>query len=668
MRKITGTFLICTMTAASLSLSAGCGTVTVMTPETTVESRQEQIPARPQDDFYRYVNEEYLKNVEFKYGESSAGVAFDQDMVTERIRGIIKNVAAGSGYEPGSEEYIIKQAYDLCISYDYDNTPVPGDLAALMNDIDNAGSVQELMDIDARMCRDYGCGNILNCSETNNYLMPGHYAISFKNYSGIEGVEFKAMTDSFSPLITMKQTGSNVMQYMGHSKAEGDDSGAAFCYMIMDICSCTNMDIIMDSMPLEYYFELTYDEAQGIFTNIDLDRYFTAIGFDMSGCNSFVAIDRGQLEGLNSVLTEENLEALKVWELVKLIREYNEFITPSSDILLQYYNKDYRDAETQTLETVAKVFYEQTDPLYVEQYYTEEMDTYLRGMCDDIKEGYRNLITNATWLTEDTRAGLITKLDNIIYVTGSNLERHDNSEFTSLSGNNYYEFYRNYKQLAVRRACRKLGTKTDRTTPNMPMQMFNACYDPSLNNITITAAMMNAPFYDPDADYYTNLGGIGFTIAHEMGHAFDSNCIEFDSNGVYDPSWICREDMDALRSRNDEAVRYFEDNFTVFGVYHVNGKNTLGENYADLGGMECIVSLTDTNEQRRSLFTNYAVTWREKQLDSEVLDQLGSDEHSPAVIRVNAILATLDEFYETYGVSEGDGMYIEPDSRISRWH
>ena len=71
MRKITGTFLICTMTAASLSLSSGCGTVTVMTPETTVESRQEQIPARPQDDFYRYVNEEYLKNVEFKYGESS---------------------------------------------------------------------------------------------------------------------------------------------------------------------------------------------------------------------------------------------------------------------------------------------------------------------------------------------------------------------------------------------------------------------------------------------------------------------------------------------------------------------------------------------------------------------------------------------------------------------
>lgn len=665
MKRLVGIVLFCTMTMSAMS---GCATVIEEPAMPSGTAVEEQTPARPQDDFYRYVNEEFLRNVEFEYGDSSAGEAFDQDLINERIEGIIRNVVAVSGYARGSEEDIIQRAYNLCIQYDYENTPVPADLVALMNDIDNAGSVQDILDIDARLYSDYGCPSILNCTVAPNYLTSGRNDINFKNYSGILNVNFKDINDSYSSLISMKQTGSNVMQYMGHSKEESDESGAKLCYLIMDIYGATDMGIVNDSMPLEYFFEISRDEAREIFSNIDLDRYLTSIGYDLSVCDRFVGIDRGQLAGINSVFTEDNLDALKVWELVKLVNGYNEFITPSSDILLQYYSKDYRDAETQTLEMIGMAFSDQTDPLYVEQYYTDEMDTYLRIMCDDIKGGYRNLISKAAWLTEDTRQGLLTKLDNIVYVTGKNLTRHDNSEYSSLSGNNYYEFFRNYSKLMVQKSISKLGTLPDRTKSSMPMQMFNACYDPALNNITITAAMMNAPFFDPDADYYTNLGGIGFTIAHEMGHAFDSNCIVFDSNGKYDPSWISQADLDALTERNNKTVKYFEDNFTVFGVYHINGTNTLGENYADLGGMECILSLTNTNEQREALFTNYAVTWREKQLDTAVLNQLESDEHSPAVIRVNAILATLDEFYETYGVSEGDGMYIAPDKRISRWH
>ena len=202
----------------------------------------------------------------------------------------------------------------------------------------------------------------------------------------------------------------------------------------------------------------------------------------------------------------------------------------------------------------------------------------------------------------------------------------------------------------------------------MPMQMVNACYDPALNNITITLAIMNEPFFDMDADYYTNLGGLGMVIAHEMGHAFDSNCILFDENGIYDPSWIAPEDVEALETRNAEAVSYFEDNCTVFGVYRVDGEQTLGENYADLGAMECITGLADNTDQLKLLFENYARIWCEKIVDTALLDRLDTDEHSPAVIRTNAILSTLDCFYETYGVTEGDGMYIAPEDRISRWY
>jgi predicted metalloendopeptidase len=137
---------------------------------------------------------------------------------------------------------------------------------------------------------------------------------------------------------------------------------------------------------------------------------------------------------------------------------------------------------------------------------------------------------------------------------------------------------------------------------------------------------------------------------------------------MYDPSWIAAEDYEKLLSRNEAAIRYFEDNFTIFGVYHVDGEQTLGENYADLGAMECISSLAESEEDRKNLFTNFAKIWSEKRVDSALIDQIDSDVHSPAIIRVNAILSTLDVFYETYDVTEGDGMYIAPEDRISRWH
>jgi len=200
------------------------------------------------------------------------------------------------------------------------------------------------------------------------------------------------------------------------------------------------------------------------------------------------------------------------------------------------------------------------------------------------------------------------------------------------------------------------------------MQMINACYNPSTNNITITAAISSGTCFDLNWDYYTNLGNLGATIAHEMGHAFDSNCIVFDPYGVYNPSWIAAEDVEKLTERNAQAIDYFENNFTVFGVYHVNGKKTLGENYADLGGMECLVLLTSNAEQRRRMFESYAASWCEKSVASSILTQLEYDEHSPAVIRVNAILASIDEFYDTYDVTPEDGMYIAPENRISRWH
>ncbi|MBR5386781.1 MAG: M13 family metallopeptidase [Clostridiales bacterium] len=670
MRGMRGLALLCSATIASGAI-IGCS-VNMEIPSETGETSEtvvvQQGPYRPQDDYYMYVNEEALANAVFEYGASQAGTAFDGSLVDDRIDGIIDEVVAGSGYAYGTEEYIIQQAYNLRLAYDPDNAEVPEDLDAVLHEIDGVSSIEEFLELDARIARDYAVPSYFNVGVDFNYFNADHRILGFEQMSGFLGADFDSLEETYAPLDTVKTNASLYCQAMGHDKDSSDQIGTQLGYIAMNIYNATDLEVVRELFPIDYYQVLTFDEAQAILSNVDFAAYLTEMGYDSEFFDEFACLDLGQLGALNDALTEDNLDALKAWKLAQFGMEYQNFVAMGYDALADYVTIDYATPEEQARSYVHQNCVDQTDPLYLEQYYTEETDEALISMCDDIREGYRDLITNATWLSEESRQGILVKLDNIVYVTGGSIGRADPDEWADLCYDDYYSFYLSYRLHKLAEKTASLAEPVDRTQANMPMQMLNACYNQSMNNITITAAITIEPFFSPDQDYYTNLGGLGMVIGHEMGHAFDSNCIAFDQDGNYNPSWICDEDVATLNARNVQAVSYFEDNFTVFGVYHVDGEQTLGENYADLGSLECITTLAHTPEQLEKLFESYATIWCGKELDTAVIDQIDNDEHSPSIIRVNAILSTLDAFYETYDVREGDGMWIAPENRISRWH
>lgn len=663
------TALLC---ATSITVFSGCGAAITEMPEGTGDEEQTAVipdHIRAQDDFFGYVNLETLRNAEFKYGESVAGSAFDQNLIEDQVKSVINDVISGNGYPVGTEEYVIKTAYDLFSSYDFDNAAVPASLDSLLHEIDEASTIDELLEIDVRIQRDWGCNGILNLAVTPNYLESGTNVLSFGQYSGLFDADFESLDESYGSLDSLKEKASIVLQAMGHDKDYSEKTGKEFAYIVMDLYNATDMDIARSTANQYEYFKIySADSIKDILTNVELDGYLNSLGFDLKYCDEFGLMDPGQLAKLNEIIVAENIDVLKTWELCSVCNTYQRFIVNGYDSFSQYKTVDYSSDEDRVMNEILMVYSSQTDPLYVESYYSSSTDSALISMCDDIKEGYRELISSADWLSSGSRRSLLRKLDNIIYVTGSDMTRQDPDEYKEVRGRDYFEFYLAYKIKDIRDQIGSLGKPLDRKDIQMPMQMFNACYDPSLNNITITVAITNAPFFDVKADYYTNLGGLGMVIAHEMGHAFDSNCILFDQDGAYNPSWISSADVDKLNDRNVQAIDYFENKFTVFSVYHVDGEQTLGENYADLGGMECIVSLTENDDQRKLLFENYARIWCEKKEASALLDQIEYDAHSPEVIRVNAILSAIDEFYTTYQVSPSDGMYIAPNDRISRWH
>lgn len=661
---------VCAVTVVICALT-GCSSGTVQDPPEVTEAVETEAsvtePVRPQDDYYRYVNGDTLADAEFAYGSATAADANDSSMVIDQINGIINEIASGSGYVTGSEEYLIQNAYNLYVDYDFENAEVPSDLEALFQEIDDTDSVEDLLLLDARIYRDYAVPDMLGLSCGLNLRGQYDAIMMFCQMPGILKADFNVMTMDYECLNDLRDYSSYCLQAIGHDQESSDSTGTDLAHLALSVFEATDCEQLESSD--ESYFRLySYDQTADLLSNVDLEAYITEMGVDVSCCDEFGVYDPSQLEQVNSILIPDNLEALKALELGKVIDMYGEFVYRAYEPLRRYAVSGYGDPSEDALNEIRKQYGELLDPLYVERYYSEDVDAELRDMCEDIREQYRSLITNADWLTEETRQGLLNKLDNMLIVTGADVVRMDPSEGSGIDCSSYFTFFRDYRALFNRHMNGYLYDEVPRDMIQMRMYEVNACYVPSLNNVTICVASTNEPFFSLDNDYFSNLGGLGATIGHEMGHAFDSNCILYDENGVYDPSWIAPEDTEALEARNEQAVRYFEDNFIIFGIYHIDGEQTLGENYADLGGLEAITGIPQTDEDMQILFEAYARSWCMKIVDESLINQIANDVHSPSWIRVNAMLSTLEAFYEAYDVQEGDGMYIAPENRISRWY
>ncbi len=652
-----------------LSFALGaCGKTTATTAPVAASVEPQPTPARLEDDFYYYVNADTLANAEFPYGESTCAGAFDNHPVDEERKAIVREVVAGDGYEAGTEEDLIRRACELYAAYDFENTPVPAELEALFQQIDAIGSLEEFMDMDAMLWMDYGVPSILNLDGDIDTDGSGNIIPAFVPYDAILDTHFDDAEDNARAFNDLKNQGTAMLRALGHDTETADQWGKEFGRIGSEVYYGTDLEAMHSERKEAYYKVYTRAQVDAFLTAVDLDRYLTACGIDPNRADRFGVTDPGQLAALNGILTEENLNALKTWKITALAGVYTRFVAYSYQELEEYIVNDYSSDEDIVLNEILWEYPAELEPLYVERYYTEEIDAAVRAMFEEIRGGYRELISEADWLSEETRAGLLRKLENIVCITGSNVTRHDPADYLEVSGEDYFTFYVSYHRVALRKRLQQLFRPMDRNVPFQSMTEMNAWYLSTTNSIQVNAAIMRAPFYDPKADHAANLGGLGHTIAHEIGHAFDSNNILYDENGQYDPAWIGAGDLEKLNARNEEAVRYFAENFTVYGVYHVDGQRTLGENYADLSGMECLMTLADTPEERRAVFENYARTWCEKSTVGRFLALLRRDTHAPYVIRANAILSTTDAFYEVYEIKEGDGMYIAPENRISRWH
>lgn len=304
---------------------------------------------------------------------------------------------------------------------------------------------------------------------------------------------------------------------------------------------------------------------------------------------------------------------------------------------------------------------------YAEEKFSPEAKADVEHKVKTMIDVYKSRLETADWLAKETRDKAIVKLNVITPHIGypeKLPETYAKKVIDEQLG--LIENAQNLAKVAIAHTWSKWNKEVDRSEWHMPAHLVNAYYDPQQNQIVFPAAILQAPFYDLHQSSSANYGGIGAVIAHEISHAFDSNGASFDEHGSL-KNWWKPEDYEAFTARTQKVIEQF-DGQDSYGA-KVNGKLTVSENIADLGGIAAALEAAkkEADFSAEEFFTNFARIWRMK-ARPEYMQMLASvDVHAPGKLRTNVQLPNFDDFFTTFDVKEGDGMWRKPEDRVIIW-
>ena len=314
--------------------------------------------------------------------------------------------------------------------------------------------------------------------------------------------------------------------------------------------------------------------------------------------------------------------------------------------------------------------------LYVQRYFPPAARRQMLELVENLRGAYRQRIEHLPWMTPATRKVALQKLAAFHPKIGYPDKWRDYSDLEVRPG----DAFGNATRAAAfdwQRQLRRLGGATDRGEWGMTPQTINAYYNPTFNEVVFPAAILQPPFFDPNADAAVNYGGVGGVIGHEMGHGFDDQGAKSDARGLL-RSWWQPLDEQAFHQRVDRLDAQYSS-FEALPALQLNGRLTLGENIGDLGGLAvanaayhrslhgAAAPVLDGVSGDQRFFLAWAQVWRQKQRDEDLRSQVTSNPHSPAKFRVNGVVRNVDAWYPAFNVQPGDKLYLPSDERVRIW-
>ena len=618
---------------------------------------QPDLNAKPQDNLYLAVNSEWLSKAKIPADKTSAGINSELDQrIEDRVMKDFADVAAGKERMPDIKDF--GKAIALYkIAKDFDKrdaekaNPIQKDLQKLLalssfSDFEQKAAdlfmgpytLPFVFDVDADMKNTDV--NVLHFGGSSTFLP--------------DTTTYKT-ADAKKLLDILQDQSINLLMMAGVGKSEARTYVAdalAFDQKLAKIVKSTEEW----SDYAAIYNPVNYAEFIAKFKSFKMADFMAAV-LPVKP-ERIIVMEPRFLDHAESLLNAANFAEIKGWMLVKYINNvarflsqafreaafpFNQAITGTPQLPTQI-KQAYRLANS-AFDEVVGIFYGQ-------KYFGAKAKKDVEDMIRKMLKVYEERIKSNTWLSAETKKKAVVKLKALVLKIGY----PDKIEeiFDLLQVDPEKSLYEN-----------EVAMSTVRTKYIMPGNLNNACYDPQRNDLTFPAGILQAPFYDINQSRGANYGGIGATIGHEVSHAFDNSGAKFDEHGNMN-NWWTDKDFAEFNKRVGQMVDIFDG--LQYGPAKVNGKQVVGENIADLAGLACAVQTgKDDGADLKDLFENYARSWMQKQRPEAIKTEVQTDVHAPQPTRVNIPVQCQDEFYDAFGVKKTDGMWLNPEDRITIW-
>ena len=638
---------------------------------------------RPQDDFFKFMSGKWLASTEIPADRARYG-SFDQlrELSEKRSHEIIEALAKDNKLVLGTNQQKIADLYNSFLDekrienldiaplkreFSRINTTVQkADLPILMAQLARLGVALPLQGFVGQDARD--------SSRYTVYLSQGGLGLPDRDYYlKKDDAKMQGYRDAYLQHIEKMLTMSG--------DAEATKNAAAIFALETQLAT-NQWSRVENRNPVKTYNKFQIAKLKELSSDFDWTAYFDSLG--TSGKTDYVIVRQPSfVTGLNALIKDAPLETWKAYLKWQVLNAYAPFLSSRfveqdfafNSIALRGIPSN-QPRWKRAVGRVEEALPEALGQLYVEKYFPPEYKARMQSLVNNLVVAYQQSIETLTWMSADTKKEALAKL----------------AKFTPKIG--YPDQWRDYSQLVIlkddlvgnvmrardhefKRQQAKLGQPVNRYEWGMSPQTVNAYYNSRQNEIVFPAAILQPPFFNPNAEDAVNYGGIGAVIGHEISHGFDDSGSQSDGDGNL-RDWWTKEDKENFKKLTGALIEQYNAYSPVPG-YNVNGALTLGENIADNSGLAIAykayqISLKgnaapvlDGYSGSQRVFMGWAQVWRGKAREAEAIRLIATDPHSPSAVRGNAPLTNLNEFYQAFGVKEGDKMFVAPEKRITIW-
>ncbi|WP_416305358.1 M13 family metallopeptidase [Neptunicella sp. SCSIO 80796] len=636
---------------------------------------------RPQDDFYQFANGTWLNKTNVP-ATSSGYTIYNEvyDQAEKTLRNIIE-VAAKSASQPGSEA---QKVGDLFTSWmnksaieEKGLTPLTQEISRI-NKITNRAELVALWADFIRKRIDAPIGFYIHL----NLKKATEYAVYFSQ-DGLTLPDREYYLNQNNPnFVAVRQA---LPEFIRTMIAFVDPSisieRATAVYQLEYLMAIHHWTRVENRNNEKTYNLYNVDQLNQLGSNIDWMLLIQELG--LTKVDQVIISQPSYFQAIDTLIGNVDITIWKDYLTYNLIRSYANHLPQAIDDANFNFMSTRLSGQTQQqprwkrgIAIVNSALGEVVGKLYVEQRFPAAAKQKMTQLVNNIVAVFYTSIDQLEWMSDETKVAAKLKLAKLNSKIGYPDHWRDYSDLTIVKGDHLGNIKRS-REFDYNRDINKLGNPIDRNEWFMTPQTVNAYYDPAQNEIVFPAARLQPPLFQPNADDAVNYGAIGSVIGHEISHAFDDAGSQYDGNGNL-RNWWTAEDREAFEQRAAKLVEQYNQYSPIEGM-HINGELTLGENIGDLSGVTIAYQayLRSLNNQLppvidgftgpQRFFLGYAMSRRGKYKRESAISQLTSDPHSPLKYRVNGIYSNIPEFYLTFGVKQGDGMWIAPENRVKIW-